>query len=251
MRGSREVICRLALAVVIGTLQYLVPATRNAIGASFLNHVYRNIHNENLDNFENIHDLYHSGLTLGALAQTDFCWWEQALNSGLREQVQPRYFCTLGVAWGDGIGSGSGSTFEWVESGKGVLPKMEAWIGDWTEVSGTCTWVSLGSHPCPRNHYDHTGYRLSRGIWANGFNTDFKYFAVEVFLPDLTSISLTHWDLRRIGIQAEHVAWWNVETGTSSWAPTKLMHTHTFWILSPGVSRQGFTAAIMVWVESP
>jgi hypothetical protein len=89
MCGSRAVICSLALAVVVGTLQSLVPATSNAIGASFLHYVYRNIHNENLDNFENIHDFYHSGLALGALAQSDFCWWEQALNSGLREQVQP------------------------------------------------------------------------------------------------------------------------------------------------------------------
>jgi hypothetical protein len=59
-----------------------------------------------------IHDFYHSGLALGTLAQADFIWWEQALNSGLREEVQPRDFCTLGVAWGDVSGSGSGGTFE-------------------------------------------------------------------------------------------------------------------------------------------
>jgi hypothetical protein len=29
------------------------------------------------------------------------------------------------------------------------------------------------------------------------------------------------------------------------------MHKNTFWVLSPGVARQGFTAAIMAWVESP
>jgi hypothetical protein len=129
MRGSRTVICSLALAVVVGTLQSLVPATPNAIGASFLHHVYLNIHNETLENFDDIHDFYHSGLALEALAQEDFSWWEQALTSGLREQVQPRDFCTLGVAWGDGSGSGSGGTFEWVDSGKGVLPNMEAWMG--------------------------------------------------------------------------------------------------------------------------
>jgi hypothetical protein len=75
MRGSRTVICRLALAVVVGTLQSLVPATSNVIGASFIHHVYRNIHNETLENFDNIHDFYHSGLALGALAQADFSWW--------------------------------------------------------------------------------------------------------------------------------------------------------------------------------
>jgi hypothetical protein len=77
------------------------------------------------------------------------------------------------------------------------------------------------------------GDGLSRGIWDNGFNTDFESFAVEVFLPALPSISLTHWALSHIGIQAEHAAWWNVATDTSSWEPQNLMHAHTFWTPPP------------------
>jgi hypothetical protein len=92
---------------------------------------------------------------------------------------------------------------------------------------------------------------LSRGVWANGFNTDFKSFAVEVFLPALPSLSITQWELSHIGIQEGYAAWWNVETATSSWTPQNLMHAHNFWALSPGVARQGFTAAIVAWVESP
>jgi hypothetical protein len=59
------------------------------------------------------------------------------LVSGLREQVQPRDFYTLGVAWGDGSGngsgngSGSGGNFELVDSVQGGLPNMEAWVGAW------------------------------------------------------------------------------------------------------------------------
>jgi hypothetical protein len=68
MRGSRTVLCRLALAAVVGTLQSLVPAAPNAIGASFLHHVYRNIHNKTLENVDDINDFYHSLLALGALA---------------------------------------------------------------------------------------------------------------------------------------------------------------------------------------
>jgi hypothetical protein len=64
MRGSGYLSFS-ALAVVVGRLQSLVPATPNAIGASFLHHVYRNIHNDTLDNFDDIHDFYHSGLALG------------------------------------------------------------------------------------------------------------------------------------------------------------------------------------------
>jgi hypothetical protein len=29
------------------------------------------------------------------------------------------------------------------------------------------------------------------------------------------------------------------------------MNTNTLWVLSPGVARQGSTAAVVVWVESP
>jgi hypothetical protein len=72
MRGSRKVLCRLALSVVVVTLQSLVPATPNAIGPSVLHHVYRNIHNETLENFDDIHDFYHSGMALGDVSQEDF-----------------------------------------------------------------------------------------------------------------------------------------------------------------------------------
>jgi hypothetical protein len=65
MRGSRTIICRLALAMVVGDLQSLIPATPNASGASFLHHVYWNIHNKTLKFFDYIHDFYHSGLALG------------------------------------------------------------------------------------------------------------------------------------------------------------------------------------------
>jgi hypothetical protein len=73
---------------------------------------------------------------------------------------------------------------------------------------------------------------LSRGIWANGFNTYFKSSAVEVFLPALLPLSLTKWALSHIEIQEEYALWWDVETDTSSWEPTKNMHTSTFWVLS-------------------
>jgi hypothetical protein len=43
MRGSRTVLFLLDLAVVVGTLQSLVPATPNTIGDSFLHHVTESI----------------------------------------------------------------------------------------------------------------------------------------------------------------------------------------------------------------
>jgi hypothetical protein len=53
---------------------------------------------------------------------------------------------------------------------------------------------------------------LSRGIWANGVNTNVKYFTVEVFLPVLSSLSLTKWAPIHIGIYEDYryAPWWNV-----------------------------------------
>jgi hypothetical protein len=65
--------------------------------------VYRNIHNQPLETFDNIQDFYHSWLNLGALAEAYLSWWEQTLKSGLRGKVQPRDVYTLGVVWG-GVG---------------------------------------------------------------------------------------------------------------------------------------------------
>jgi hypothetical protein len=94
-------------------------------------------------------------------------------------------------------------------------------------------------------------YGLSRGGWVNGFNTDFKSFTVEVLLPVLPSLSLTKWAISHIGIHEEYAPWWNVETDTRSWEPHDMMHRNTLWVLSPGDAGQGFTLAIMAWVESP
>jgi hypothetical protein len=92
---------------------------------------------------------------------------------------------------------------------------------------------------------------MSRDIWANGLNADLKSFTLEVFVPALPSVSLTNWALSHIGILEEYAPFWNVETDTNSWEPQNLIHNNNLWVLLPGVFRQGFTVAIMDWVESP
>jgi hypothetical protein len=66
-----------------------------------------------------------------------------------------------------------------------------------------------------------------------------------------SSLSLTKWIISHFGLHEEYAPWWNVETDTISWEPQNLMHTNTFWALSPGVARQGLTAATMAWVDPP
>jgi hypothetical protein len=65
------------------------------------------------------------------------------------------------------------------------------------------------------------------------------------------SLSFTKWALSHNGIYKDYAPLWNVEMGTSSWEPHNVMHTNILWVLSPGVIRQGVTAAIMAWVEYP
>jgi hypothetical protein len=98
MRGSRTVLCHLASAVLVGTLQPVSPANPNDIGPLsyimfteiFIMRPLRVLMTFNTSITRNWHWY--------------FSWWEQAFTSGLREQVKPRDFCTLGVARGNGSG---------------------------------------------------------------------------------------------------------------------------------------------------
>jgi hypothetical protein len=51
----------------------------------------------------------------------------------------------MGGGSGSGSGSGSGGTVEWMDSGNGALPKIEAWMGNWngTVYSFTSNWREL------------------------------------------------------------------------------------------------------------
>jgi hypothetical protein len=80
--------------------------------------------------------------------------------------------------------------------------------------------MPTGRYPCPRDHFDHTGHR-----WFEQRDMG----RPSSILRSMKSIPL----------------------GTNSWEPKHLMYTNTFWVLPPGVARQGFTAAIMAWVEPP
>jgi hypothetical protein len=57
---------------------------------------------------------------------------------------------------------------------------------------------------------------LSRGVWSNDLNTDCKSFAVEIFLPALSSLSLAKWALNNIGMPEQYSTVWNIETYTTS-----------------------------------
>ena len=129
----RAKLSRLALAVVIGTLQSLVPATPNNIGACFLTHLYEDLHRASSADFECIQAFYASAVGLSTAARTDLEWWAKALTipGGLRNQIQVREAGHLGLSFGDGSGEGTGGSTQVVSASSGPLPHMELWMGTW------------------------------------------------------------------------------------------------------------------------
>jgi hypothetical protein len=123
---------RIGLAITIGNLQSLVPATPNNIGASFLRHAYNSLHATRACSCLNYLEFYSEENTLSTLSQLDLKWWFQALHSGLSSSVQVQHTAHLGVSWGDGSGSGTGGPFEWVSPDKGPHPTMCTWMGTWS-----------------------------------------------------------------------------------------------------------------------
>ena len=126
--------CRFALAICVGNLQSLVPATPNNIGASFLRHTYNCLHGNLQAHYSNHLEFYSEDIPLTELARLDLEWWRQCLQVGLHATIQVRCSQYLGVAWGDGSGTGTGGTFEWIGADEGPLPILEAWMGVWTPL---------------------------------------------------------------------------------------------------------------------
>lgn len=122
----------LALAITVGNLNSLVPASPNNIGASFLRHVYTDLHAKHNQTYTTPLEFYYEEVVLSPLGRLDLTWWLTALTTGLETSIQPTKHAHLGVAWGDGSSSGTGGTFEWVAPDSGPLPVMCTWMGTWT-----------------------------------------------------------------------------------------------------------------------
>jgi hypothetical protein len=146
IRANHRRLSRYALSCVVGTLQSLVPATPNAIGSSFLTPSYNCVHAILLSSFGGNHDLFYSSIvSLTADAEAGLLWWRKSLTNGLQEQLQLNTVGSLGVSWGDGSGTGTGGTIEWVDAASGPLPNFEIWMGTWSPIvhSFSSNWREL------------------------------------------------------------------------------------------------------------
>jgi len=319
----RQRLSRLALAVIIGTLQSLVPTTPNNIGACFLTHLYEDLHGVALSDFQCTQAFYGSAVGLSDAARSDLDWWERALAipGGLRNQLQVRETGHLGLAFGDGSGEGTGGSTQVVSTTSGPLPHMELWMGTWRPhvhrfVGGSANYREIstiilalrrelrsshkdrmrgrlyfyftdsdvtynisrkGCSHAPRLHLKvqelkllelELGCRveiihcpgttmicqgsdnLSRGVWVTPLNTEFRNVAAALFRPAPPSVPLL---FRLLSLCQSPVSFtrWEWRTDLGDWSGAALLGQHVVWTLSPLIARQGISAALNAWVESP
>ena len=141
---------RLIVSMVVGYLQSLVPATPGNIGAAILRPIYFDLHNMSTLPATNTRKAYFSIMDLGVRSRICLQWWVDALSCGLQRQSQPTDVATMGVAWGDGSGTGAGGTFNYVsphvisdvinlEVWKGVWsPQVATFSSNWKEMRTLC-----------------------------------------------------------------------------------------------------------------
>jgi hypothetical protein len=86
---------------------------------------------EALDQLQITFRIYPAPTVLTVQAHLEFEWWLLALPTGLQESIAFKVAGNLGVAWGDGSGTGTGGTLEWVGPDSGPLPYLETWMGTW------------------------------------------------------------------------------------------------------------------------
>jgi hypothetical protein len=91
---------RLALSVLLGTLQSFVPASPSDIGASFMQNLYTDLRfvTENTKSFS---AFYSVAIALSPLGQLDLEWWDKVLTQGFEVPCQTPNFSMLEVAWVD------------------------------------------------------------------------------------------------------------------------------------------------------
>jgi hypothetical protein len=138
-------LARLSLSVVAGVLQSLVPATPGNIGANYLRSVYNCIHDSMDSQKRGTKAAYFDALVLSGECLAELDWWDTSLRKGLTRRSQPDDSSIVTITFGDGSGTGSGGTVEFVGAHGNPTDPSESWMGTWTPlVSGhSSNWREL------------------------------------------------------------------------------------------------------------
>ena len=144
--GCSHLFARLVISMVVGFLQSLVPATPGNIGASFLRPIYEDLHEFQENDSPGTKKFYFCTMELRQRSRDCLWWWRQALTLGLSRQTQPRDVATIGVSWGDGSGTGTGGTINFLTiQDQDEHIKLDVWMGTWngTMVQSTSNWKEM------------------------------------------------------------------------------------------------------------
>lgn len=138
LSGSYTSLARLTLAIVVGNLQSIVPATSGSIGACFLRALYNDLHSLKETPLLGTKAYYFTSVLLSSASRDCLRWWVNALTVGVSKSAYPVDCATVSVTWGDGSGTGTGGTATLLsQSGfhdstaDKSLPKMDMWLGVW------------------------------------------------------------------------------------------------------------------------
>ena len=144
--GCKRTLSRLIVSMVVGFLQSLVPATPGNIGASFLQSVYEDLHQLQANDNPGTKDFYYCTMELSLESQHCLEWWRKALTLGLSKQSQPKDVATIGVSWGDGSGTGTGGTINFLSlNSDHDNTELDIWMGTWdgTVVTASSNWKEM------------------------------------------------------------------------------------------------------------
>ena len=132
---EREV-SRLALSVVVGTLESLSEATPSRIGHTYLREFHNILHEEDLPPGR---ERYYTSTRLSKNAREDLTWWSLILRLDVCRPVRMKKAATLVPTFGDGSGTGTGGTFKLPHSG------LTMWMGQWSPFffHNTSNWKEL------------------------------------------------------------------------------------------------------------
>jgi hypothetical protein len=136
-------LARLALSVVTGVLQSLVPATPGNIGSNFLSSLYSNLSRGMDPSLRGHKSVYFDAVELSGGSLDEIDWWFSSLQHGLSRRSQPADSNIFSLHFGDGSGTGTGGTGVFYDQPE--PQDKESWMGTWTPKAQdeTSNWKEL------------------------------------------------------------------------------------------------------------
>jgi hypothetical protein len=136
-------LARLALSVVAGVLQSLVPATAGNVGSNFLSSLYSDLSRGMDSTLRGHKSVYYDHVELSGSSLDEMDWWFSSLQSGLSRKSQPSDAKVFSLHFGDGSGTGTGGTGVFYD--RPDPTDRESWMGTWTlrSTGETSNWKEL------------------------------------------------------------------------------------------------------------